>query len=125
MERCCVKLFVMKGISVPVEFIVNEERKVVVAIAKDCELLGYASCDPAFRSLNSVVIEEGSKLERDMYMNPVYSAAVHCRESDTFDVAVGKKLALEKLRQKLLKAMEGRQRMLAKELYRMAVELKL
>ena len=111
------------GIFVPYRFVVKEEKGKVAAIAEDCECLGLCSCDPAFHSLDWLHVEEGSRLDKDLSMNPVYVAVARCKEPDVFDVNQGKDIAVAKLEVKLKKAMAGRRKMLAKELRAMAERL--
>lgn len=110
---------VVCGQKVAVEFVVNEEKKTVVALAKNCEELGIAACDPAFRSIQFMELAPGSRLEKNMYMSPTYSGVARCYAEDTFDLAVGKAVALAKLHHKLASAIYSRKLMFANELGRM------
>ena len=118
------KFIVLKdGRKVFYDLIIREDKHKVVALARDCSRLGMDACVKAFRSVKFLCLEDGSKLLQDMDMNFSYIGVAVCDPSDTFDVKKGEAVAARKLKEKLEKAVDGRKRMLGKELARMAVEL--
>ena len=116
-------LVLSDGRKVPYEVFVTESRGKVTAVAKGCEMLGIDGCRSAFRSVECLSLEDGCKLYDDMLMQHSYSGVAVCRLNDEFDPAVGEELAVKKLTKKLDAAVQGRKRMLAKELVSMARSL--
>mgnify|MGYP007070222443 CR=1 FL=1 len=125
MEKRHGLLKVWDGLDVPVEFVVNEREKCIAAVARDCSGLAYAAIDSDkyFRSVSCIEIQEGSKLDKDLWLKDTYSAVARCVEPDVFDVDKGIEIASEKLFVKLSNAILNRKILLAKEFLRIADRL--
>ena len=125
MEKRSGYLRIFDGVYVDVEFVINEERGCVAAVAKNCSELALAAIDSDkyFRSVSYIEIQDGSKLSKDMKLNDSYSAVARCIAPDVFDVDYGIQIAFVKLFNKLNRAVYSRKCILAKEMLRIADRL--
>ena len=69
------------------------------AVVVGCETLGYESFDNSniFRAISGMEIEEGSRLEQNLFMEESYVGTANLNPEDTYDYETGKKIAIAKL----------------------------
>lgn len=97
------------------KFIINEEKRTVVAIATECELDAMKiifKCDHPTHILSTVtenihcdcVEEDVFVVDEKLLMPYSFSAKAKCHPEDTFDVEEGKRIAIKRLHKKYNKA---------------------
>lgn len=94
-----------------VRYIVDKDKKVVVAILETVNKEGenVTSYD-AFRKLYKIVGHDNFNhlTHPELLMNKRYTAKATCDDEDEFDVEVGKKIALERVKKKYFAALDRR-----------------
>lgn len=97
------------------KFIINEEKRTVVAIATECELDALKLIlkgDHPTHILSTLtdnihcdcVAEDTFVVDETLLMPYSFSAKAKCHPEDTFDVAEGKRIAIKRLHKKYNKA---------------------
>ena len=104
-----------------VNYIVNEEKGIVVCIISDCECNAIALIDS---TTNSMI--PGFPMPDTFFMSDKYKGIAKCSNEDTFDIEYGKKLAYRKAYLKYATALEKKVRYIAKthEEYRKEMAVK-
>lgn len=92
-----------------VNYVVNEEKGIVVCIISDCECNAIALIDSV---TNSMI--PGLPIPDTFFMSDKYKGVARCSNEDTFDVEYGKKLAYRKAYFKYAIALERKVRYIAK-----------
>jgi len=84
------------------KYYVNEEKKVVVAIAENCTNLAIQKILRKYPVSRSALLADENYFNK-AFMHDTYSAKAKCDPNDEFDVEFGKKLAKKRLEEKLEK----------------------
>lgn len=94
-----------------IRYIVNEEKKTVVAILESVNKYGEVMTEiDAFRKLRKILGHSNASAYTHPYlmMESRYVAKATCHGDDEFDVAKGKKIAKRKVKDKYYKALDRR-----------------
>lgn len=118
-DSACIKLSCGLAVDIFVESYPQERKTIAKAI--NCRFLALASLNDIFHSVDEITIQSNSLLWKQLVMKNTFVSIAKCDEEDDFSVELGEMIAVQKLKDKLEEKISNRRKIMARELYAMAV----
>lgn len=87
-----------------IEYIINKEKRTVVAIMKGCRHDAYEDIIKTLHNNNITTFATQSFWELEYFISDTYRGKAHCSEEDTWDEEIGKRIARSRMLKKYYKA---------------------